>query len=608
MPFGSMMRPSLALGLLKSELAAIGVAARVENFALAFAELIGEESYLYLSDQPPPAVLAGEWVFASCLSGGDPDRVDAFERHASSVVSPAELDVIRDARSKAEGFLRRCVATVDWAAYDVVGFTTTFAQNVASLALARRVKELRPESVVVLGGANCEGEMGLALHRSFPFVDLVCTGEADLTFPRLLSALRGGGEPAEIPGVIARGRADSVYSSLSPRRVRDLDGLPYPDFHEFFEQAGTARRRVVVMETARGCWWGDKHHCTFCGIDFPAKYRSKSPERALDELLHLRDVYDARLFVMTDEILDMRYFRDFIPRLAEQEEPVSIFYETKANLTKAQLRLLARAGVRQIQPGIESFSSRVLGLVEKGVTAAQNVQLLKWCEELGIEARWNILYGVPGEEPDDYATAGTTIDAVEHLRPPQGCGPVRLDRFSPYYVDPAAFGIVNVRPSASYRLVYDLTERALSGLAYYFDFDFADGRDPAGYTFGLREGVARWTDAHRPGSLVYSDDGETLTIVDRRGGREDERELSGWRREVYLHCDESRPRARVERLALEWGARPGQLRRFLAGLVEARSMIELDGRLLSLAVRSSEEPGDELLAASGVEGRRGGSR
>ena len=57
------------------------------------------------------------------------------------------------------------------------------------------------------------------------------------------------------------------------------------------------------METSRGCWWGDKHHCSFCGIDFPLRYRSKSPDRALNELLRLRARYDARLFVMADDIL-----------------------------------------------------------------------------------------------------------------------------------------------------------------------------------------------------------------------------------------------------------------------------------------------------------------
>jgi radical SAM superfamily enzyme YgiQ (UPF0313 family) len=117
---------------------------------------------------------------------------------------------------------------------------------------------------------------------------------------------------------VARRGGRSVYTSLSPTRVRNLDELPHPNFDEFFEQGGGTFRRVVVMETARGCWWGDKHHCTFCGIDFPLRFRSKSPARALDEVVALRDRYDARLFVMTDPILDMRYFRDFIPGLADR--------------------------------------------------------------------------------------------------------------------------------------------------------------------------------------------------------------------------------------------------------------------------------------------------
>jgi hypothetical protein len=76
--------------------------------------------------------------------------------------------VIRHARSCAGRFVRDCLASVDWDAYDVVGFTSTFAQNVASLALARRVADLHRSSAIVFGGANCEGEMGLGLHRCFP--------------------------------------------------------------------------------------------------------------------------------------------------------------------------------------------------------------------------------------------------------------------------------------------------------------------------------------------------------------------------------------------------------------------------------------------------------
>jgi radical SAM superfamily enzyme YgiQ (UPF0313 family) len=45
------------------------------------------------------------------------------------------------------------------------------------------------------------------------------------------------------------------------------------------------------METARGCWWGAKHHCTFCGLNQnDMAFRAKSPQCAMDELVHLGTV------------------------------------------------------------------------------------------------------------------------------------------------------------------------------------------------------------------------------------------------------------------------------------------------------------------------------
>ena len=74
---------------------------------------------------------------------------------------------------------------------------------------------------------------------------------------------------------------------------------------------------------------------------------------------------------------------------------MELFYEVKANLKKAQVRLLRDAGVRVIQPGIESFSSNVLARMRKGVKGLQNIQLLKWCKEFGITPHWNLLWGFP---------------------------------------------------------------------------------------------------------------------------------------------------------------------------------------------------------------------
>ena len=247
---------------------------------------------------------------------------------------------------------------------------TSFAQNAASLALARRLRERYPHLTIVFGGANCEGEMGLQLHRSFSWIDFVCGGEADVSFPLLMDRLRSGGDVHGIPGVISRRDGESIYSDLSPEPVRDMDALPFPDYDDYFEQLAAMNLKPgvpwVLMETSRGCWWGEKSHCTFCGLNgLSMTYRAKSRDRALQEILYLTERYQTPYLEMVDNILDMRYFRDLLPELKRRRIHLDSL-QTKANLTKDQVQLMRDAGVTQIQPGIESFGTNVLRLMGKG--------------------------------------------------------------------------------------------------------------------------------------------------------------------------------------------------------------------------------------------------
>ena len=86
--------------------------------------------------------------------------------------------------------------------------------------------------MTVFGGANWEGAMGEELHRTHGFVDLVCSGEAEESFPRLLEALAGNGEQAisDVPGIVFRGPGGETIATGPTPLVRDLDRQPPPDF------------------------------------------------------------------------------------------------------------------------------------------------------------------------------------------------------------------------------------------------------------------------------------------------------------------------------------------------------------------------------------------
>jgi ribosomal peptide maturation radical SAM protein 1 len=407
MPFGALGRQALGLSLLKPVLQAAGHRCEVRYLTFPFAELAGHHHYRWLHDEAPYTAFAGDWAFTEALYG---PRPGADARYVQEILRDTwklnddALRRVRTVRAAAAPFLDWCLQAIDWSRYDIAGFTSTFEQNIASLALARRLKQHFPQLLTVFGGANWEGEMGHELHRQFPFVDFVCGGEAELSFPALLERIEGCRPLHDVPGLVFRHRGESVHTG-NPDRLERLDDLPEPDYSDYYGDLNDSTLAAEVtpallFESSRGCWWGAKNHCTFCGLNGAGMaFRSKSPSRALTELRTLAQRWQTTLVAAVDNILDMAYFRDFLPGLAQQKLGLDIFYEVKANLSRRQLRLLQEAGVKRIQPGIESLSDHILQLMRKGTTGLQNIQLLKWCRDYGIHADWNLLYGFPRRDP-----------------------------------------------------------------------------------------------------------------------------------------------------------------------------------------------------------------
>lgn len=529
MPLSSPHFPSIGLSLLKPALAKQGVDCRIRYFSLDYADAIGADAHDQLTDPRYYMAHVGEWVFAGALEerqAGDDFRYlhECFAECAPEEDMPARLVTFLSARNAAAAFIERCVGSVDWGDYAMVGFTTAFHQNMASLALARRVKEKWPGVFIAFGGTNCHGEMGIELHRRYPFIDAVCVSEGDVAFPELVRRRLAGADCAGIPGIVTREDSRTVVPDQLTAPVMDMESLPYPDFTDFFDQHRGSRVASkyyppsAVFETSRGCWWGAKHHCTFCGLNaMTMAYRSKSQKRAYDELAFLASKY-GRDFANADTILDQRYFQEFIPRLAAEGPRLTIYYEMKANLKPDQMTLLSRAGIVRIQPGLESLDSDILKLIDKGCTMLQNVQTLKLAAENGVYVEWLALYGLPGETAEQYRRIAGIIPKLRHLQPPAALVPVRADRFSPYFNRPESFGIT-LEPLPAYRFVYGFDEQGLRRIAYHFRMRSKALADADRYVAPAATAFKDWQDHKDWSALFCSDRGQAVHVVDRRWGR-----------------------------------------------------------------------------------------
>jgi ribosomal peptide maturation radical SAM protein 1 len=469
-----------------------------------------------------------EWVFSRPVHDGRMDFQEPATRRLlrkrSEFARNAPLggeDLLR-LRDSVELILQQMVDQLS--SYDVIGIGSSFFQNLPALALARRVKERWPGKTVVLGGANTDGEMGATLLAQFSFLDYVFSGEVDHHFPEFIGRLSRGDSLAGLPGLLQRqDDSNAPVGSVAPP-LEDLNALPIPDFDDYIQE----RKRLgidrfqpltLALESSRGCWWGERQHCTFCGLNATGmQHRQKRFDRMRTEIMEVCAKYNPRFFFMADNILPFGYYSDFMQWAKDYQPGVGFFYEIKSNVKRSQVSAMADAGITAVQPGIESFNTDTLNLMRKGVSAIQNIAFLRYAQEYGVLPVYNVLVGFPGESREANERTARELPKLAHLRPPVAMAEIEYHRFSPYHADPESFGL-RLRPSNHYSHLYPFSSDVLTRIAYVFE----DENKSPDYRKDIRaiyDRIVAWANAFAGGNcmLSWSARGDEIRISDQRPG------------------------------------------------------------------------------------------
>lgn len=200
---------------------------------------------------------------------------------------------------------------------------------------------------------------------------------------------------------------------------------------------------------------------------------------------------------------------------------------------------------------------------------------------------WNLLYGFPGEPPEEYGRMAALVPSLAHLAPPS-MGRLVLERFSPYHERPEAWGLTVLGPLPFYRFLYPVDDATLADLAYAFQYRYPDGRDPETYVTPLRRAAEAWRAETATGyrALRYRRGPDFLVVRDRRPGLEPaDYTLEDWEAQLYLACENgATPREALAALDSAAEVNVEEVREFLEELVDLRLAYQEDGRYLALAL------------------------
>lgn len=638
MPFSSLQIPSIALHQLETVIREKFRDAEVDIHYLNhdFGALVGPDLYAWISESLAGHTCGfGEWLFRLAAFPEHGDNEEAyFTRYLHHFGAPQVERYRRElapVRADLPRMLDRMIETHGLADADIVGLTSMFFQNVPSFALARRLKEAGSKAVVVMGGANCEGTMGIEMVNNVPWLDYVFSGHALVNFPQFLEGFRSGDTAAmsRIDGVFSRANSRSISAmddAVRPRRPGEakpesqLDGikahgperslnsdvpLDYDVYLESYARHFGDHRAdeiELLFETSRGCWWGEKAHCTFCGLNGATmSFREMGVALARKTIQEMVDRYAGRVsrFASVDNIIPKSYIDQLLPDLRVPEH-VSLFYEVKADLSREQLQTLAKARVVEVQPGVESIATETLKLMRKGTTAFNNIRFLADCAAAGVKPVWNLLVGFPGESAETFEMYRRNLPRLAHLPPPSGVFPVRFDRFSPYFTQSDSFGL-DLEPLDYHELNYPFPADVVWNMAYYFrdrNIDAPYQVDLASHLAHLREAVARWrmrweSAAGAPRLRLVRDDYGWL-VEDQRTGHNVEHELEDADVELLraLEAPQSLTKVREDN--------PDNL----AYLMDIGLLFEERGRVMSLVMEGTRHALDAgLHSFAGSKGR-----
>jgi radical SAM superfamily enzyme YgiQ (UPF0313 family) len=282
--------------------------------------------------------------------------------------------------------------------------------------MTRLIRSVSASTSIVLGGPHATAIPAETLSQ-FPDADYVLTQEAEESLPMLCRALSDQGDPAVVGGIFYRDKGRVVQGP--PARLPDIQKIPLPA-RDLVQQAYTQKRYYSIMVrqrpvdtlfTSRGC----PFRCGFC-YNFRFKYRGRSPEAVVDELVRIRDrgIRDIEICDDTFTAIRPRAMKIF-DLIIKEKLDVSFRIKSRVDVFTEQLaKKASEAGVYLVAFGMESGSQRMLDAMNKKTSVAHSARACELTRKYRMLSHSSWIVGYPGETLE---TVSETYKFIRSNRP-----------------------------------------------------------------------------------------------------------------------------------------------------------------------------------------------
>ncbi len=290
---------------------------------------------------------------------------------------------------------------------EIVGITCSSLTYSRCIETAKAVKEACPSCRVVVGGPHPSYMPQTMLEHSE--IDYAVIGEGEQAMVQLATSIKKNAKEAaiaKIPGVACM--IGGEIAKAAPEFISDLDQVPPPARHllpmRMYDRALSylTVKPVDTVSMLRGC----PYNCAYCETRelWGTACRAFSPQRVIDELKHMVEVYNSRgiYFVGDNFTINKKRTSQLCQLIKNNKIDLKWTCETRADLiSKELLAEMKSAGCQTIFFGVESGSPRIQQKLNKDIDLQEVVKTFEICRQAGIQTATSFMLGIPGETVAD---------------------------------------------------------------------------------------------------------------------------------------------------------------------------------------------------------------
>lgn len=294
----------------------------------------------------------------------------------------------------------------------VIGFSCYIWNIEETIKVITLIKKIDPSITIVVGGPEVTYDYIDWMKRVKEF-DYLVIGEGEQTFKQLLTELDTNKAIENVAGIVYR-KGDTVKVNPQMNKL-DLKELPSP--HRFTEDIPHLSKRVIYIETSRGCPFS----CQFCLSSIEVGVRYFDREKVKEDIRYLM-TNGAKTIKFVDRTFNISrsYAMEMFQFLIDEHLPGTVFqFEITADIMRPEviefLNQNAPAGLFRFEIGVQSTNDYTNELVMRKQNFEKLKRTVTMVKDGGkIDQHLDLIAGLPEE---NYSSFKKTFNDVFAMRP-----------------------------------------------------------------------------------------------------------------------------------------------------------------------------------------------